>query len=297
MVNEISVLHDRAGRPFAGRALSASAKRGLRRVLPLPLRRRVALWLGRTSLPARGWWSQELLRDWAAQQPSAYHRFLWEHHLAYAETYEVGLRFGAQHVPPSRLLLFEGMLRVLAEQGVAARDVDSVLEVGCSLGYLLRHLELNHFGRAQTLDGVDIDAYAIEVGQRQLEQERSRVRLLRGDSRELPQLLGDRTYDVTLCAGVLMYLAPADATAVVAEILGRTRQLAVFAGLAHPARDNCELGDSERRTRDDSFIHNIDAMVRHAGGRVIERLWEGPRLLDGHTLYFVYATPGAPASR
>ena len=135
-------------------------------------------------------------------------------------------------MPPSRLLLFEGMLRVLAEQGVAARDVDSVLEVGCSLGYLLRHLELNHFGRAQTLDGVDIDAYAIEVGQRQLEQERSRVRLLRGDSRELPQLLGDRTYDVTLCAGVLMYLAPADATAVVAEILGRTRQLAVFAGLA-----------------------------------------------------------------
>ncbi len=294
-MNETSVVHDRARRLAAGRALSASAKRGLRRVLPLPLRRQVALWLGRTALPARGWWSQELLRDWAAQQPSAYHRFLWEHHLAYAETYEVGLRFGAEHVPPSRLLLFEGMLRVLAAQGVTAEDVDSVLEVGCSLGYLLRHLELNEFRRAGTLEGVDIDAYAVEVGQRQLQYEGSKVRLLRGDSRELPGLLGDSTYDVTLCAGVLMYLAPADATAVVAEILGRTRRLAVFAGLAHPARDNRELGDSERRTRDDSFIHNIDAMVRHAGGRVLERHWEGPRLLNGHTLYFVYAAPGPHA--
>ena len=70
-------------------------KRIFRATVPLVVRKRLARLLGRRSwLASRHWWVQELLRDYSDGDPNAYHRFLWAHHLAYAETYEAGLRFG-----------------------------------------------------------------------------------------------------------------------------------------------------------------------------------------------------------
>jgi hypothetical protein len=65
----------------------------------------------------------------------------------------------------------------------------------------------------------------------------------------------------------------------------------VLAGLAHPDQDNATLAASAVRERDGTFIHNLDAMVQDAGGRVVHRRWEGARLLDGNTIYFVFGVP------
>ncbi len=270
--------------------LKGSARRGL----PVGLRKRIAVWLGRQRwISSREWWSQELLRDLAEDQPNAYHSFLWKHHLAYASTYEVGERFGGERIHPSRILLFEQLLENLRREGIQPdRDVRSVLEVGSSMGYLLRHLEVEEFRSAQVLDGVDIDAYAVREGGRHLKREGSRVRLLHGDMRDLDALLGSATYDVAICAGVLMYLERDEAAHVVREVLRRTRGLVALAGLAHPDTDNRALERSERRVRDQTFVHNLDTMAQDAGGTVVDRRWEGDRQINGNTVYFVFCRPG-----
>jgi SAM-dependent methyltransferase len=263
--------------------------------VPLPARKRLALWVERQRwIASRSWWSQELLRDMAEEQPNAYHRFLWANHLAYADSYEVAQRFGEERIHPSRHLLFEQLLDLLRGSGVEpARDVASVLEVGGSMGYNLRHLERSCFPAARVLDGIDIDEYAIQEGARHLAAEGSKVRLLCGDMKDLPALLEGRRYDVTLCAGVLMYLQEADAADVVAEMLRHTRGVVAIAGLAHPRLDNRLLAASERRERDLTFIHNIDRMVERAGGTIVDRRWEGPRVLHGNTIYFVFCRAAA----
>jgi SAM-dependent methyltransferase len=165
--------------------------------------------------------------------------------------------------------------------------------VGCSLGYLLRHLETEVCTAATVLDGVDIDAYAVESGSKRLAAEGSRARLVRGDATELPRLFPGRRYDLVLCAGVLMYLRQADAAAAVREMLACCRGVVAFAGLAHPEMDNRHLAASVTRDRDRSLIHNLDAMVAAAGGNVVSRRWEGARQVQGNTLYFVFARPAS----
>ena len=275
--------------------LAAAGKALVRRALPLAWRKSLAVWLGGQGwIEARHWWTRELLRDFAERDPDGYHRFLWSHHLAYAETYEAGQRFGADNIHPTRRLLFDETRQCLAGLGVTPeRDVAAVLEVGCSLGYLLRELETGMFRGAATLDGIDVDARAIAEGQAWLGAAGSRVRLMVGDMAALDALVGDRRYDVVLCAGTLMYLREAPAADVVAAMLHRTRRLLVLAGLAHPERDNAGLTASTLRERDGTFVHNLDAMVARAGGRVVRRRWEGPRIVDGNTIYFVLAAPAA----
>ncbi len=98
-----------------------------------------------------------------------------------------------------------------------------------------------------------------------------------------------------LCAGTLLYLPEDDARGLVRSILHHTGVVAAFAGLAHPDRDNAVLTSSAKRDRDATFIHDIDGMVRDAGGRVVWRRWEGPRIVDGNTIYFVFARPTSTA--
>ncbi|HEU0055462.1 MAG TPA: class I SAM-dependent methyltransferase, partial [Longimicrobium sp.] len=155
------------------------ARAWLRATLPLALRKRLAVWVGRAPFAGRDWWSAELVRDWAERDANAYHRFLWAHHLAYARTYEPALRFGAERIHPSRLLLFDDLRKVVDREKVS---VDAVLEVGCSMGYLLRHLETEVFPGARTFDGIDIDRRALERGRRVLRAAGSRVRLACGDA-------------------------------------------------------------------------------------------------------------------
>jgi hypothetical protein len=265
---------------------------GLRRLIPLAARRSMVVWLARHgSVPYRDRLVFELVRDYAQRDPSGCHRFLWAHHLAYAASYSVEQRFGAEHINETRHLLFADLRRVLIERGIEPEtDVRSVFEVGASLGYLLRHLETGLF-RSATLEGIDIDRQAIEQGSAHLSAMGSKVQLRVADTLQLETVLGSRKADVFLCAGVLLYLADADARELVRSILGHTSMLAAFAGLAHPVQDNASLASSAVRERDATRIHNIDAMVREAGGDVVWRRWEGPRVVDGNTIYFVFASP------
>ena len=267
-------------------------KRWIRAAVPLWCRKRLARLIGRQQwLSGRFWWVQELLRDFEAADPNSYHRFLWSHHLGYAETYEVGLRFGRDRVHPTRLLLFDELSACLKGLGKGPDTIDSVFEVGCSLGYNLRFLEEEVFRQATVLEGCDIDAHAIEEGSAYLGECGSRVRLSVGDMADLDTRLSGRTFDITLCPGVLMYLSSEDASRVVASTLRHTRVVACFSGLADPHQDNATLGESAVRGYDGTFIHNIDDMVQRAGGKVQRRRWEGARLEEGNTIYFVFAVP------
>lgn len=274
--------------PAAG--LRAGLKQRLRAAVPLRARMRMAVLVGRSRLPGAEWWSAELVRDLAERDLNAYHRFLWSNHLAYARTYEPEVRFGPAHIHPTRHLLFDELRTLLTERGMdPARHVASVLEVGCSMGYLLRHAETDVFPAARVLDGMDIDGYAVERGREVLRRAGSRVRLAVGDAVHLPGTFSQPAYDVVLCAGVLMYLRQSDAQAAVTSMLARTRGVLALAGLAHPERDNARLTESVPRERDRSLIHNLDAMVQRAGGRVLRRRWDGARQVGGNTVYFVFA--------
>ena len=281
-----------AGALASSPRLSTRAKAAVRRAVPLRLRQRLAVWVaGRAWLSQRHWWANELVRDMAEGDVSEYHRFLWANHLAYAETYEIDQRYGAERVHPTRHLLFSELRQFLVEQGLTPeRDIESVLEVGCSMGYLLHHMEQSIFPNARALDGIDIDAYAIENGQQHLNKLGSRVRLVAGDMVDVPRLF-EAEYDLILCAGVLMYVPDDEALGVMRAMLERTRRYVVLAGLAHPERDNKTLTEAPRRQSDQSFIHNLDSLVERAGGRVVWRRWEGARKVDGNTIYFLFAEP------
>jgi len=278
--------------------IGSRLRAGMRRVVPLAARKRMAVLLNRLpGVPDRYWWTMELLRDYATADPNGFHRFLWSNHLAYAESYDVASRFGGERIHPTRVMLFEDLERYLRADGIdPARDIRSVFEVGSSLGYLLRHLETGLFAGAERLFGVDIDAEAIASGSEYLAGVGSRVRLAVADMAGLDAVARDEDFDVVLCAGVLMYLKPADAQPVVDWMVRHTKRVLVIAGLAHPDRDNRELTESAVRQRDGTFIHNLDAMVAAAGGRVRWRRWEGARMVDGNTIYFLFVEPsGSPA--
>ena len=271
--------------------VGATARRWVRATVPLWLRRRAAIVVGQQRwLGGRYWWVLELLRDFADRDPNEFHRFLWSHHLAYAETYDVSSRFGAANLHPSRQIFFEGLVGALAVRGIAPAAVRSVFEAGCSLGYLLRHLETEVFTAATLIEGNDIDRFAVQRGQEHLVELGSKVRLHAADLSDLPAIFGGGRFDVVLAAGVLMYLREADARRMVEVLLRGTGQVLALAGLADPERDNRELAESGRRERDDTFIHNLDRFVT-AGGRVISRRWDGARQVDGNTIYFVFAEP------
>jgi len=86
-----------------------------------------------------------------------------------------------------------------------------------------------------------------------------------------------------------MYLHEAEAGAVVAAMLRHAKLVIGLSGPADHVTDNGELDQGWAREEDDAFIHNFDAMVSRAGGTVIMHRWEGPRLVDGNTVYFIFA--------
>ena len=262
----------------------------LRGSLPLSFRKQLAILIARQSwLPQRDWFAVELVRDMADADITEYHRFLWGNHIGYARTYEIGERYGEEQIHPSRLILFEELNAAMDGKNI---EVDSVLEVGCSMGYLLQYIENKVYPSAETIHGIDIDQYAIDTGAEYLKQLGSRVRLERADMLTLPHVFGDTRYDLIICAGVLMYVREDEAQSVVTTMLRRSQGIVALAGLAHPDFDNMKLDASVPRERDQSFIHNIDRMVTRAGGRIIRRRWDGARSVNGNTIYFVFAEPG-----
>lgn len=275
--------------------LKQSLKKISRSVLPLSFRKTLVVWLNRRewiNKDRRNWWSTEILKDLAESDINEYHRFLWANHLAYAETYESEIRFGADNIKESRKIFFRYLLEVIKQHGTdPSFQVRSIFEVGCSLGYQLRYMETDLFPGAELLMGNDIDKYAIEVGSEYLRNHNSKVQLLRFDMEDLNDRLKGRFFDIIVSTGVLMYLQEDAAARVVQTMIDHTKGLLAVAGLAHPKNDNSLLIQSVPRERDGSFIHNIDKMVENAGGSIISRRWEGNKDVDGNTIYFLFATP------
>ncbi len=278
-----------------GTGWKSRLKHTVRRLIPLSLRKPLAVlinhqrWL---DADKRAWWARQLIADFAERDRNAYHKFLWRHHLDYAETYEIAQRFGYENFNETRKLFFQELPSRLRDIGVdPARDIDSVFEVGCSSGYLLRYMETNVFPAATCIQGNDIDAYAVDSGNRLLRELGSRVEIFHADMEQLDELLRDRQYDFMLAAGVLLYLDQPSSARLVKLMLAHTRKMLAITALAHPEMDNAELRHSVPRERDQTWIHNVDTMITTAGGRLVARRWEGGKVVDGNTIYFLYAIP------
>jgi SAM-dependent methyltransferase len=273
--------------------LKTACKHLVRSAVPLSVRKLAARTLQRLTWidqQRRYSWSVELVRDLAETDVDAFHQFLWTYHLGYAESYEVAGRFGADKVRASRRMFFSDLRDQVAKAGAFSDGgVRSIFEVGCSLGYQLRHIETDIFPGVVELAGIDIDRYAIEAGRKYIGSVGSKVALQCGDTRDLERWLGGKTYDIILCTGVLMYLNEAAAREVVGTMLRHARLLAM-SGLAHPRTNNAALNRSDVRASDSTFIHNFDRMVADHGGRVLSSRWEGDRDVEGNTIYFVFAT-------
>jgi SAM-dependent methyltransferase len=175
-----------------------------------------------------------------------------------------------------------------------ARDIRSVLEVGCFLGYQLQYMETAVFPGAVELAGIDIDRFAVEKGREHLERIGSKVRLTADDMGNLGRVYDGKRFDVIVCTGVLMYLDEDQATAVTAAMLRLCGKMVAISGPAHPEVDNASLDRAVPRSNDGSLIHNLDHIVERAGGTVFARRYEGKRIVDGHTIYFVFARGGSP---
>jgi SAM-dependent methyltransferase len=277
--------------------MMSALKQRARRFVPLSVRMQAAAWLTRQRwLPVSDHVAIGLIRDLQTSDPKRFHKFAWSHHLmGYARWYDSEAElFAREQMQPSRLELFADLRSVLERDlTMETASIASVLEVGCSQGYLLRHLETDVFPRCPDFVGIDIDAPAIEKGMRHLQRLGSRVQLLHGDMEHLDGLLGTRVFDVTIAAGVLSYLNEADATHVVGRLLRRTRTVLALAGLAHVGQPNRTLDQSvPSPTHEGQWIHNFEALAAAAGGRVVRNRWEGARLYNLQTLCFAFVVPG-----
>lgn len=272
-----------------------SAKDVVRGLLPLETRKHLAAWLTRNPwLPVPDHVVMGLVRDFQVNDPKGFHKFAWAHHLmGVARWYDAEDElFSPDQMQPSRIEFFADLVRVLEQQGVPAAQVRSVLEVGCSLGFLLRHLETHVLPQCETLVGIDIDAPGIEKGRRYLSDAGSRVTLVAGDMEEFEARVGPRQFDVVFAAGVLSYLNEADATEVVRRMLARTDHVLALAGLAWADADNCTLAHSIISPfHEGQWLHNFDRMVRNAGGRVLSNRWEGATQYNFQTICFCFAAP------
>ena len=267
--------------------------------LPLSARKWVVVRLGRRNFIGQSFLSFELLRDFATGDPMGFHQFLWAHHVggqAYGKTYEIARRFGDENLRTSRRELFEFLRAHLMERGIAPeRDVQSVLDVGCSLGYVLHFLGTQVLPAATCLRGVDVDRYAIEAGKAYLRRLGSKIELVAGDIASLDSVLGEWKYDVVVCCGVLMYLDEGAAAGALKAMLAHTKGLLAVISLADPQEDNAQLARSYARAEDLGFIHNVDEMIRKAGGYVVFRKWTGPEEARRYTRnppLFTLAHPG-----
>jgi hypothetical protein len=227
----------------------------MRFMLPLPWRMHIVEWCRRRHLPYHCFLTMELLRDFAESDPNAFHRFLWAHHLAYAESYEPS-RFGCDKMELSRLLLFEEMQTRLRSRGM------------------------------------DEDAYAIEKGTAFLRRIGSKAEIVTGDAKNLERVMGGQKFDIVLCFGVLLYFDRSAAVGIMRTLLQHTNIVLGVICLAHPNIDNSELKDSAVRASDHGFIHNIDTVIREAGGRVLSHRWMGNEILkDQSQPYLALAEP------
>ena len=272
-----------------GRAADAA-----RSLVPLRVRMPLAGWFARNRwFPSADRWAEGLVRDLEDRDPKVFHKFIWEHHLdRYGLAYESVDLFESRKLNSTTKAYdaFIGDLRSALEV-MPDPTIRSVLDVGCSVGHVLRALETDVLGGAEELTGVDIDRPATQAGNAYLQRVGSRARLAAGDLENLDALLGERRYDFAYAAGSLSYLDEADTRRAVASILRRTDKLAAFIGLAHPDPPNGELVASVFRNElGRMWTHNFGSMVDSEGWQVISSRWEEPRVGDAQGIYCVFAS-------
>lgn len=272
----------------AGKALA-------RKALPLEMRKRAAIKINKQKwISGSGHLALGLVRDLSVNDPKAFHKFLWENHIAgYAQWYDDSrFLFDFSKMEPSRVEFFNDLRYVIKDIGLATADFSSALDVGCSQGYLLRYIETELFPDAQDLVGIDIDAKAVEKGAAHLKNLASKVRLASGDMESIGKLLGDRKFDLVFAAGVLSYLNEADAQKVVNEMMRRTGRLIALVGIADKDADNNTLASSKLSPdHTQQWSHNFETLIKKAGGSVVFSRWYGARLFNCQTLNMVFATP------
>lgn len=278
-------------------SITAEIKEYIRMAFPISLRKHIAVWLNSQQWLSRwGYLAQGILRDFQKKDPKAFHKFFWSNHiLSYAKQYDSEQLFDINRMEPSRRIFFNDLISAIQEIGLdPAKDISSVLEVGCSLGYLLRFIETDILPDTKELVGIDIDGDAINKGASYLQDVGSKVRLIHGDMEDLDRLVGNRTFDVVFAGGVLSYLNTADAARVISEMLSRTEKLLALIGLAHTTADNSDLTQSLLDdSRGNQWVHNFKAMVEAAGGHVVRCRWEGARFFNYQTIYAVFAVPSS----
>jgi SAM-dependent methyltransferase len=233
-----------------------------------------------------------MLTDLRRRDPVALHRFLWSNHLAYAARYEVPHTFGTSKINPTRHLLFNSISDHLRSRGLdAGADIRSVLEIGCSQGYLLRHLETTMFRSATILHGLDLDAHAIRTGSAHLDSLGSRVKLFAADMETAEKTIGSETYDVVLCCGVLMYVNTSIAEQVVRMMFARAVRLVGLICLA-PLK-----GQRNVRESDGAFVHDMDPLIEKAGGNVLSSRWIGTATSGSSPSHVIVAEPKGMPTR
>ena len=273
------------------RQVSRRGARALGRVFPLSTRQSLVAFVGRRRklpVPFRFEFAMGMLDDLRRRDPVALHRFLWSNHLAYAASYEVPRRFGVSRINPTRHALFAGITEHLRSRGLDPRkDIRSVLEIGSSQGYLLRHLEASVFPAATILHGLDIDAYAVQEGSAHLRSIGSRVKLFTADMEAAEHVMGD-AYDVVLCCGVLMYVTGSIAEKVARTMFSRASRLV---GLICLAPREGHAGPSSVRASDGAFVHDMEPIIRRAGGRVVSCSWIGTNTSGSSPSHVIVAEP------
>lgn len=278
-------------------SVTAEIKEYIRMALPISLRKHIAVWLNNQRwLSRKDYLTQGILRDFQKNDPKEFHKFFWSKHiLSYAKQYDSEQLFDINRMEPSRRIFFNDLISAIQKIGLdPAKDISSVLEVGCSLGYLLRFIETDILPDTKELVGIDIDEDAINKGVSYLRNAGSKVQLIHGDMEELDRLVGNRTFDVVFAGGVLSYLNTADAAKVISGMLKRTKKILALIGLACTTTDNSELQQSLLDdTRGNQWVHNFKSMVEAAGGHVVKCRWEGGRLFNYQTIYAVFAVPAS----
>jgi SAM-dependent methyltransferase len=255
----------------------------LRWLLPVEVRKALVVRLHRRRFRWSTDFSMGALRDLRLRDPQALHRFLWSNHLAYAARYEVERKFEPHNINPTRHTLFQQILEYYKARALDPREhVRSVFDVGCSLGYLLRHIEVNLLPSAAPLTGIDIDRYAVQTGMTYLQSVRSKVELFEADLTRTAEFMRGRQYDLVLCCGVLMY---------VNEDTARSTLQAMFAHSRRLVGIICLAGNSEVRTSDGAYVHDMHRMIREAGGNPVSSTWVGTATSGSSPSHVILAEP------
>jgi 2-polyprenyl-3-methyl-5-hydroxy-6-metoxy-1,4-benzoquinol methylase len=269
------------------------ALRSVRVLFPLEARKKMSIWMDQQKwVPNHLSLAWGLIRDWGDKDAETFHRYLWSHHLLYAKAYERKNDFEPEHLRLTSKMLFQDLKEYMVQNGIdPSGDVKSVFDVGCSSGFMLRYMETSLFPSAAILEGNDIDETAIEKGKAYFREHGSKIRLIKADMTELDRIMDGSRYDLIFCARVLVYLKELAATNVIRSMLNHCSGLVVIYAIAHPRVDNSNLRHSETRNFDGVFFHNVDAMVKNAGGKTVYRRWEGSKTYNDQTVYFVFCKP------